>query len=136
MFRAAGAVLKKRLDNLFHLLFVSERWFPTSNLFNLMLRTWTAVRKMTTTLTKPNANNGKQIPLTYKIVAECPTTKARVGVMSLLHSDVDTPVFMPVGTQVRILEFFIFRKKILQYHNSIRLFFSGDAQRCFARPAD
>lgn len=39
-------------------------------------------------------------PLTYKVIAECPTTKARVGCMSLRHGDVDTPVFMPVGTQV------------------------------------
>ncbi|KAG4071954.1 hypothetical protein HA402_006115 [Bradysia odoriphaga] len=38
-------------------------------------------------------------PLTYKVISECSTTKARVGVMSLVHSNVDTPVFMPVGTQ-------------------------------------
>lgn len=37
--------------------------------------------------------------LTFKIVAECSTTKARVGKMALPHSVVDTPVFMPVGTQ-------------------------------------
>lgn len=41
-----------------------------------------------------------KVPLTYKVIAECSTTKARVGVMSLIHSDVNTPVFMPVGTQV------------------------------------
>lgn len=39
-------------------------------------------------------------PLTYKVIAECSYSKARVGVMSLKHSDVNTPVFMPVGTQV------------------------------------
>ncbi|EDW75896.1 uncharacterized protein Dwil_GK15182 [Drosophila willistoni] len=38
-------------------------------------------------------------PLTYKVVAECSVTKARAGLMSLRHSDVNTPVFMPVGTQ-------------------------------------
>nr|XP_019540093.2 queuine tRNA-ribosyltransferase catalytic subunit [Aedes albopictus] len=38
-------------------------------------------------------------PLRYRVEAKCSTTKARVGVMSLRHSDVDTPVFMPVGTQ-------------------------------------
>jgi hypothetical protein len=38
-------------------------------------------------------------PLTYKVIAKCSTTKARVGLMSLIHSDVSTPVFMPVGTQ-------------------------------------
>lgn len=39
-------------------------------------------------------------PLTYNLIHECPTTKARVGLMSLLHGDVNLPVFMPVGTQV------------------------------------
>lgn len=39
-------------------------------------------------------------PLKYKVIAKCKTTKARVGVMTLRHGDVDTPVFMPVGTQV------------------------------------
>lgn len=37
--------------------------------------------------------------LTFKVVGSCSTTKARVGVMSLPHQDVDTPVFMPVGTK-------------------------------------
>ena len=37
--------------------------------------------------------------LKFKIIAECSTTKARVGIMTLPHSIVDTPVFMPVGTQ-------------------------------------
>lgn len=39
-------------------------------------------------------------PLVYKVIAKCKTTKARVGVMTLRHGKVDTPVFMPVGTQV------------------------------------
>lgn len=39
-------------------------------------------------------------PLKYKVLAKCGTSKARVGVMTLRHGDVDTPVFMPVGTQV------------------------------------
>ena len=38
-------------------------------------------------------------PLAYKVIAKCSTTKARVGLMSLVHSDVSTPVFLPVGTQ-------------------------------------
>lgn len=38
-------------------------------------------------------------PLKYKVIATCSTSKARVGVMTLRHGDVDTPVFMPVGTQ-------------------------------------
>lgn len=37
--------------------------------------------------------------LTYAVHARCSTTKARVGTMRLRHSDVATPVFMPVGTQ-------------------------------------
>lgn len=37
--------------------------------------------------------------LTFKILAECPQTKARVCEMVLPHQAVDTPVFMPVGTQ-------------------------------------
>lgn len=47
-----------------------------------------------------SATNQVPPPLTYKVTAKCSTTKARVGIMSLRHSDVDTPVFMPVGTQV------------------------------------
>ncbi|XP_013109721.2 queuine tRNA-ribosyltransferase catalytic subunit [Stomoxys calcitrans] len=38
-------------------------------------------------------------PLTYKVVAECSVSKARAGLMTLRHSVVNTPVFMPVGTQ-------------------------------------
>lgn len=43
-------------------------------------------------------------PLTYEVLAKCSTTKARVGLMKLRHSDVSTPVFMPVGTQVRVVD--------------------------------
>ncbi|XP_014481325.1 PREDICTED: probable queuine tRNA-ribosyltransferase isoform X2 [Dinoponera quadriceps] len=34
-------------------------------------------------------------PLTFEIFAECETTKARTGRMTLVHHHVDTPVFMP-----------------------------------------
>ena len=37
--------------------------------------------------------------LTFKILAECPVSKARTAVMTLPHAEVETPVFMPVGTQ-------------------------------------
>ncbi|XP_002736484.1 queuine tRNA-ribosyltransferase catalytic subunit 1-like [Saccoglossus kowalevskii] len=37
--------------------------------------------------------------LSFKILAECSTTKARTGKLKLPHHTVDTPVFMPVGTQ-------------------------------------
>ncbi|XP_049531365.1 queuine tRNA-ribosyltransferase catalytic subunit [Anopheles darlingi] len=43
--------------------------------------------------------NGDGPPLQYRVTARCTRSKARVGVMSLRHADVDTPVFMPVGTQ-------------------------------------
>lgn len=61
------------------------------------------LRKMSTAAANAVVN-GKTVPLTYKVIAKCSKTKARVGVMSLLHSDVDTPVFMPVGTQVNAVE--------------------------------
>ncbi|EZA50132.1 hypothetical protein DMN91_000702 [Ooceraea biroi] len=38
-------------------------------------------------------------PLRFEVFAECQTTKARTGRMTLVHHHVDTPVFMPVGTQ-------------------------------------
>ena len=37
--------------------------------------------------------------LSLQILAECSTTKARTCKMTLPHYTVDTPVFMPVGTQ-------------------------------------
>lgn len=41
----------------------------------------------------------KAPPLAYQVMAKCSTTKARVGNLVLPHHHVDTPVFMPVGTQ-------------------------------------
>lgn len=43
--------------------------------------------------------SSKPSALAFKILAECPVSKARVAVMTLPHAAVDTPVFMPVGTQ-------------------------------------
>lgn len=37
--------------------------------------------------------------LKFEIVAECNVTKARASVLTLPHAVVETPVFMPVGTQ-------------------------------------
>ncbi|XP_071454302.1 queuine tRNA-ribosyltransferase catalytic subunit [Hetaerina americana] len=37
--------------------------------------------------------------LNFQILAECSTSNARTGIMKLPHFDVETPVFMPVGTQ-------------------------------------
>lgn len=42
----------------------------------------------------------KKSPLTFEILGECATSKARTSKMVLPHHQVDTPVFMPVGTQV------------------------------------
>lgn len=39
-------------------------------------------------------------PLVFTVLAECNTSKARTSKMILPHGEVDTPVFMPVGTQV------------------------------------
>ena len=39
-------------------------------------------------------------PLNYQLIKKCSTTKARVGNITMVHGDVATPVFMPVGTKV------------------------------------
>ena len=41
----------------------------------------------------------KKSALSFRILAECPVSKARVSEMTLPHQVVATPVFMPVGTQ-------------------------------------
>lgn len=51
------------------------------------------------TMSKSNPTTNDS-PLVYNVIAKCKTTKARVGVMTLRHGEMDTPVFMPVGTQV------------------------------------
>ena len=42
------------------------------------------------------------MPLTFEILATCPATGARAGVLHTPHGDVETPVFMPVGTQATV----------------------------------
>ena len=44
-------------------------------------------------MTKPS------VALKLTVVAECSTTRARAALMELPHATVETPVFMPVGTQ-------------------------------------
>ena len=39
---------------------------------------------------------------TYDIVAEDPTTHARAGVLHTPHGDIETPIFMPVGTRATV----------------------------------
>jgi len=41
-------------------------------------------------------------PVSFEIVAECPKTRARAGILHTPHGDVETPVFMPVGTQATV----------------------------------
>jgi queuine tRNA-ribosyltransferase len=40
--------------------------------------------------------------VSFEILAECPKTGARAGVLHTPHGDVETPVFMPVGTQATV----------------------------------
>ena len=40
--------------------------------------------------------------ISFEIIAECPDTRARVGVLHTPHGDIETPVFMPVGTQATV----------------------------------
>lgn len=42
------------------------------------------------------------VALTFNITARCSVSKARVAKMTLPHGLVDTPVFMPVGTQATL----------------------------------
>jgi len=44
---------------------------------------------------------GNKTALNFQIKAKCNVSKARSSIMGLLHCEVNTPVFMPVGTQVR-----------------------------------
>ena len=40
--------------------------------------------------------------ISFEIVAECPHTRARAGLLHTPHGTVETPVFMPVGTQATV----------------------------------
>lgn len=40
-----------------------------------------------------------QHALKFKILSECSVTKARASTLTLPHSEILTPIFMPVGTQ-------------------------------------
>jgi hypothetical protein len=45
----------------------------------------------------------KTKPLAFQVLAECSSSKARTSLLELPHHTVETPVFMPVGTQVCII---------------------------------
>jgi queuine tRNA-ribosyltransferase len=40
--------------------------------------------------------------VSFEIIAECPHTRARAGILHTAHGDLETPVFMPVGTQATV----------------------------------
>lgn len=40
--------------------------------------------------------------ITFEIQAECPHTRARAGLLHTAHGTIETPVFMPVGTQATV----------------------------------
>nr|CAD7257307.1 unnamed protein product [Timema shepardi]CAD7568065.1 unnamed protein product [Timema californicum] len=48
---------------------------------------------------KMSTFNQRKQALSFKILAKCNKSKARASVMTLPHHEVNTPVFMPVGTQ-------------------------------------
>jgi queuine tRNA-ribosyltransferase len=40
--------------------------------------------------------------ITFELLAQCPDTRARAGVLHTDHGDIPTPAFMPVGTQATV----------------------------------
>ena len=40
--------------------------------------------------------------LTYELIKECPHTHARAGIIHTPHGDIQTPIFMPVGTKATV----------------------------------
>ena len=38
----------------------------------------------------------------FDLIAEDPTTHARAGVLHTPHGDIETPIFMPVGTKANV----------------------------------
>ena len=55
---------------------------------------------MSTTRTTVNPTIKSVLP--FEIQATCPATGARAGILHTAHGDVETPVFMPVGTQATV----------------------------------
>jgi queuine tRNA-ribosyltransferase len=44
-----------------------------------------------------------QTPISrFEVVAECPQTRARAGILHTAHGSIETPAFMPVGTQATV----------------------------------
>ena len=53
-----------------------------------------------------NRNQGVPVygpePIKFDLIAEDPTTHARAGVLHTPHGDIETPIFMPVGTKANV----------------------------------
>src|ERR1051326_1983154 len=50
----------------------------------------------------PTRYNRSLRQISFEVVAECPHTRARAGILHTPHGDIETPVFMPVGTQATV----------------------------------
>jgi queuine tRNA-ribosyltransferase len=50
----------------------------------------------------PPRYNRKLRQIQFEVVAECPHTRARAGLLHTGHGTIETPVFMPVGTQATV----------------------------------
>jgi len=60
------------------------------------------VRHAHFTVLVPVAHSTLKAVLRFETQAVCPETGARAGILHTAHGDVETPVFMPVGTQATI----------------------------------
>ena len=54
---------------------------------------------MIVSFAEPKMSTKTSTALKLTVLAECSTTRARTSLMELPHATVETPVFMPVGTQ-------------------------------------
>src|ERR1035438_8857936 len=67
----------------------------------------TSTQKFCVTTPRPPARYhgsvGPPLPqVSFEIVAECPHTRARTGLLHTPHGTIETPAFMPVGTQATV----------------------------------
>ncbi|MFP3896763.1 MAG: tRNA guanosine(34) transglycosylase Tgt [Anaerolineales bacterium] len=53
-------------------------------------------------MTKKSARTAPQAPVTYDLLLEDETSRARLGSLRTCHGEVSTPVFCPVGTQAAV----------------------------------
>ncbi|CAL4135684.1 unnamed protein product, partial [Meganyctiphanes norvegica] len=78
----------------------SHKYFFVLNFRTMASSSTTAVvTEVAAMAAKKAAISGGSPALTFNILAECGTTKARTSLMKLPHYTVELPTFMPVGTQ-------------------------------------